>query len=150
MDARFTGQNPIVAAATRLRECRRLEEAAAGTGAGALAHPEDAEASLRRFAKLLSDGCTRVNAVFGARAGIKVVSLERPLRLRVRRGESRVALDLDEVHQLVRVTGLDLDGEYQFDPSAPVPALINLSKISTEPDYGVRLTPSLLLEQVSK
>ena len=28
MDARFTGQNPIVAAATRLRERRRLEEAA--------------------------------------------------------------------------------------------------------------------------
>ncbi len=149
MDPRFTGANPIVAAATRLRDRRRLEEAAAGAG-GALAHPEDAESSLRRFAKLLSDGCTRVNAVFGARNGIKVVSLERPLRLRVRRGESRVALDLDEIHQLVRVTGLDLDGEYQFDPSAPVPALINLSKISTEPDYGVRLTPSSLLEQVSK
>lgn len=148
MDPRFTGANPIVAAATRLRDRRRLEEAAAG--AGGLAHPEDAESSLRRFAKLLSDGCTRVNAVFGARNGIKVVSLERPLRLRVRRGESRVALDLDEIHQLVRVTGLDLDGEYQFDPSAPVPALINLSKISTEPDYGVRLTPSSLLEQVSK
>ena len=150
MDPRFTGQNPIVAAATRLRERRRLEEAGAAAAAGPLAYLEDAEASLRRFAKLLRDGCTRINAVFGARDGVKVVSFERPLRLRVRRGENRVALDLDEIHQLVQVTGLDLDGEYQFDPSAPVPALINLSKISTEPDYGARLTPSSLLERVSK
>ncbi len=45
--------------------------------------------------------------------------------------------------------GLGLDGEYQFDPGAAVPALINLSKLSTEAGYGEPLTPSRLLKTIA-
>jgi hypothetical protein len=75
--------------------------------------------------------------------------LEKPLRLRLRFGAKRISLDLDRERQLVIVTGLDLDGEYQFDTSASVPALINLSKLSTEEGYGDALTGSVLLKAIS-
>ncbi|MEO6835308.1 MAG: hypothetical protein ABI231_05305 [Candidatus Tumulicola sp.] len=150
MDPEFTGQNPIVEAATRIRARRELGSVIdAATGEVTPRRPEDAEESLRLFAEHLGMGCKRLNAILGRRSGVTFVRLERPLRLRLRFAEQRVGLELDDVHQLVRVTGLDLDGEYQFDPAAGVPALINLSKISTEQGYGERLTASSLLKAIA-
>lgn len=150
MDPEFTGENPIVAAASRIRARRELGKLIdSATGATAPPPAEDAQASLRLLGERLAIGSKRLNAVIGERNGVKLVRLERPLRLRLRFREHRVRLELDEEHQLVRVTGLDLDGEYQFDPTAEVPALINLSKISTEAGYGERLTASSLLKQLS-
>jgi predicted amidohydrolase len=45
---------------------------------------------------------------------------------------------------------LELDGEYQFDAGSEVPALINLSKLSTEAGYGVALTPTTLLKTIAQ
>jgi hypothetical protein len=146
----FTAQNPIVAAATQIRARRELgrviDEATRRPMQG---KPEDAEESLRLFAEHILAGSKRLNAILGERRGVKVVRLERPLRLRLRFREDRVSLDLDDVNQLVRVKGLGLDGDYQFDPDAELPALINLSKISTEAGYGNRLTASSLLKQIA-
>lgn len=145
----FTAQNPIVAAAERIRARRRLnEELRSEEGAPERVVADDAEASLRLLVRRLSDGVKRINLVFGERKGVKLVILQRPLRVRLRMEDRRVALDLDEPHQLVRVGGLDLDGEYQFDPAPGVPALINLSKISTEAGYGEPLTASSLLQRI--
>jgi hypothetical protein len=122
----------------------------AATGESPRRKPEDAEESLQEFARLLAMGCKRLNGILGPKNGVKLVRLERPLRLRLRFGEKRVTLDLEEVHQLVRITGEDLAGDYQFDMDSQVPALINLSKISTDADYGERLTPSSLLKRVAQ
>lgn len=150
MDPEFTGQNPIVAAASRIRARRQLGEVIdAATGEAKPRKPEDAEESLRLFGDQAATACRRLNAILGERNGVKLVRLERPLRLRLRFHDKRIALELDDVHQLVRVSGLGLDGEYQFDPNAERPALINLSKISTEEGYGERLTPSSLLKQIA-
>ena len=150
MKPEFTAINPIVAAATRIRARREIERAAETAATGVSRLPEDAEESMLLLAQHLADGCTRVNAILGARTGVKLIRLERPARIRLRFGDERVALDLDEVSQLVRVRGLDLDGEYQFDPSSGVPALINLSKISTEAGYGEPLTASSLLRRIAQ
>ena len=48
------------------------------------------------------------------------------------------------------IHGHGLDGEYQFDASSDVPALINLSKLSTEAGYGEALTGSLLLKRIAE
>jgi hypothetical protein len=147
MDPEFTARNPIVAAATKIRARREIARAIdAATEAVAPRKPEDAEESLRLLAQRLAAGSRRFNAIVGERNGVKLVVLERPLRLRLRFRDHRAGLDLDEVNQLVRVRGLDLDGDYQFDPVADVPALINLSKISTEAGYGERLSASSLLK----
>lgn len=150
LDPEFTGQNPIVAAATRIRARRELGSAIdAAAAEGSHRRAEDAEESLRLLGAALATGCKRLNAILGKATNVKLVLLERPLRLRLRFGTKRVALELDDVHQLVRVTGLELDGEYQFDPAADRPALVNLSKISTEAGYGERLTASALLKAVA-
>ena len=150
MDPEFTGQNPIVAAASRMRARRELGKVIdAATGEAVARKPEDAEESLRAFYEQLAAGCKRLNSILGERTGVKLIRLERPLRVRVRFREERASLELDDVQQLVRVSGLGLDGEYQFDPSSDIPALINLSKISTEEGYGERLTPSSLLKTIS-
>ena len=150
MKPEFTAQNPIVEAASRLRTRRDIASVIdASSGEPAPRKPEDAEESLRLFARNLLDGVKRLNSILGPNA-VRVVTLERPLRLRVRFGEKRVSLELDEVQQLVRITGIALDGEYQFDLSAPVPALINLSKISTEAGYGEALTASSLLKLIAQ
>jgi hypothetical protein len=147
-DEEFTQQNPIVAAATRIRARREIERAADGNDAGPVAF-EDAEQALTAFGERLAAGAKRLNAILGERGEMKFVKLMRPLRLRLRFADKRVSLDLDEVHQLVRVAGLDLEGEWQFDPGAQVPSLINLSKISTEAGYGEALTPSSLLKLIA-
>jgi hypothetical protein len=150
MDPEFTGQNPIVAAASRIRARRELGNVIdAATGEIAPKRPEDAEESLRLFADGLAMASKRLNSILGERNGVKLVRLERPLRLRVRFRDERISLELDDVHQLVRVSGMDLGGEYQFEPDAAVPALINLSKISTEHGYGERLTASSLLKRIA-
>jgi hypothetical protein len=150
LDPKFTAQNPIVAAASRIRARRELGKVIdAATGQATPRQPEDAEESLRLFADGAAAACKRLNAILGERNGVKLVRLERPLRVRLRFGEHRVGLELDDVHQTVRVHGLGLDGEYQFDPSAGGPALINLSKISTEEGYGERLTASSLLKRIA-
>ncbi|HEY1654313.1 MAG TPA: hypothetical protein VGF86_04280 [Candidatus Tumulicola sp.] len=150
MDPEFAGQNPIVAAALRIRARRELGRAIDDAAAEVPARrADDAEASLRLLGEDLAIGCKRLNAILGRRASVKLVRLERPLRLRLRFGEHRVALELDDVHQLVRVAGLGLDGEYQFDPAAEQPALVNLSKISTEAGYGQRLIASALLKSIA-
>jgi hypothetical protein len=148
MKPEFTVRNPIVEAATRIRARRQIEAAIDADSGAPHRVPDDAETALRLFAKRLQEGCMRLNAIVGPNRA-RVVVLERPLRLRVRFGEKRVALDLDDVHQLVRVAGLDLDGEFQFDPGAAVPSLVNLSKISTESGYGEAVTPSSLLKRIA-
>jgi len=150
MKPEFTAMNPIVAAATKIRAQREIERAAADSQGAPPRRPEDAEESLRAFFDYLTVGAKRVNAVLGERTGVKVIRLERPLRLRLRFGELRVTLDLDDIEQLVRMRGLDLDGDYQFDLSSDVPALIDVSKLSTEPGYGEAITPSSLLRRIAK
>ena len=148
-DESFTGQNPIVAAATRIRARREIDRAVDAIGDRAVPF-EDAESAFAAFGAQLAAGAKRLNAIVGERTGVKFIRIERPARLRLRFGEKRVSLDLDEVHQLVRISGLGLDGEWQFNPDAAVPSLINLSKISTEAGYGDALTPSSLLREIAK
>lgn len=150
MDPEFTAQNPIVAAAMRIRARRDLGSIIDSTpGEAGERKAEDADESLQLFARRLADGCARLNSILGAR-GVKLIRLERPLRLRLRFGDKRVTIDLDEVHQLVRITGAGLDGDYQFDLDAPVPSLINLSMMPTEKGYGQHLTASSLLKHLAQ
>lgn len=148
-DEEFTAQNPIVAAATRLRARKEIERAVDADSQQPVAY-EDAESAFAAFGKQLQMGSKRLNSILGERNGVKFIRLEKPLRLRLRFGEKRVSLNLDEVHQLVRVEGLGLDGEWQFEPEKPVPSLVNLSKLSTEAGYGEALTPSSLLKLISQ
>jgi len=149
MKPEFTAQNPIVAAAEKIR-ARRIVEAAADGGGEARRDFDDAESGLRAFAKSTADGIVRINAIIGERDGIRLVSLEKPLRLRIRFKDKRIALDLDEMHQLVKVAGQGFDGEYQFVPNADVPALINVSIVSTEAGYGDAVTASSLLKSIAQ
>jgi hypothetical protein len=148
-DEEFTHQNPIVAAAMRIRARKEIEHAVGSDPQQPVAY-DDAESAFAAFGQQLQLGTKRLNSILGERTGVKFVRLERPLRLRLRFGEKRVSLDLDEVHQLVRIQGLELDGEWQFDPDAQTPSLINLSKISTEEGYGEALTPSSLLKRIAQ
>ena len=147
-DEAFTSQNPIVAAATRLRAKRDMNAAIDSATPARPGTFEDAEDSLDALAANLRVGAKRLNSILG-KEGVTYVRLERPLRVRLRFGEKRLSLDLDEVQQLVKVRGLGLDGEYQFAPEATVPALINVSKISTEEGYGEALTASSLLKIIA-
>jgi hypothetical protein len=155
MDPGEENPNPIVALAQRLRARKDLSAAidsAATAGASAEAGSSDAagaEGALEAFAAALKLAVRRLNSILG-KPGVTFVRLERPLRVRLRFGQKRVGLDLDAERQLVLVRGLGLDGEYQFDSSASVPALINLSKLSTEEGYGEALTPSRLLKTIAQ
>ena len=145
----FTKQNPIVAAAERIRARREIERVLNDAAAGA-APFDDADSAFAAFGDLLQSGCKRLNSILGERHGVKFVRLLKPPRLRLRFAEKRVSLDLDEVHQLVRISGLSLDGEWQFSPGDAVPSLINLSMVSTEEGYGEALTPSSLLKTIAQ
>jgi hypothetical protein len=143
--------NPIVAMAMRIRARKDVDaavDAAIPQDAGSAPVNEDVIASLEAFTVALRTGTTRLNTVLG-KPGVTFVRLEHPLRVRLRFGDKRVSLDIDNGRQLVIVRGLGLDGEYQFDPGADVPALINLSKLSTEQGYGEALTPSRLLKTIA-
>ena len=61
-----------------------------------------------------------------------------------------MTLDLDASRELVVVRGEGLDGEYQFDPGAAAPSLINLSHLSTEAGYGEPLTASGILKTIAR
>jgi hypothetical protein len=142
-------QNPIVAMASRIRARRDLGAAIdSATAEGAQPAAGDDESRFAALADVLATGTKRLNSILG-KNGVTFVRLEKPLRLRLRFGAKRISLDLDRERQLVVVTGLGLDGEYQFDTSAGVPALINLSKLSTEEGYGDALTGSVLLKTIS-
>jgi hypothetical protein len=144
-------QNPIVALATRIRARRDLgaaiDSAAAEVPAAAPAG-DDADARFAALADVLATATRRLNSILG-KNGVTYVRLEKPLRLRLRFRDKRISLDLDRAQQLVVVTGCGLDGSYQFDTAAAAPALINLSKLSTEAGYGEALTGSLLLKTIA-
>ena len=151
-------QNPIVALANRLRAQREVEAAVdAATSGERTVDRSSAEGALRAFAEDLQMGCKRLSSILGPRA-IRFVRLESPLRVRLRfRGregqdapEQRVSFDLDPSRELVVVSGIGLDGEYQFDSGAGVPSLINLSKLSTEEGYGEAITPSSVLKRLAQ
>lgn len=141
--------NPIVSAAMRIRARRDLSGAIDSAVPDGRVPFEDAEEALGAFAAQLQTGVRRINSILG-KDGVKFVRLTNPLRIRLRFGELRVSLDLDDMHQLVRIAGAGLDGEYQFDPGAPVPSLINLSKISTETGYGDALTANGVLKAATQ
>jgi hypothetical protein len=147
--------NPIVAMAMRIRARKEIESALDSlpsrasasavepNGAGEAGTGGATEADAARIAT------KRLNSILG-KNGVTFVRLERPLRLRVRFGEKRISLDLDAARQLVIVRGEGLEGEYQFDPGAPAPALINLSQLSTEAGYGEALTASGVLKTLAR
>jgi hypothetical protein len=143
-------QNPIVAMAMKIRARRELGAAIdSATPDAPASDAGDADASFAALADALSIGTKRLNSILG-KAGVTFVRLEKPLRVRLRFAGRRVALDLDRERQLVVVSGLDLDGEYQFDPSAVGPALVNLSKLSTDAGYGEALTAATLLKAIAE
>lgn len=150
MKPEFTAQNPIVAAAERIRARRELGKVIDTEGKPSAFDDADAETSLRALADSISAGAVRLNAILGEGKGVKIVRIERPLRIRLRLGETRLALRLDDVNQLVRINGLDLDGDYQFVPGSDVPALINVSIVSTEAGYGDALTAASLLKRLAQ
>jgi hypothetical protein len=142
-------QNPIVEMAMKLRARRDLGAAIdSATQNAPASNAADADASFAALADGLSIGTKRLNSILG-RAGVTFVRLEKPLRLRLRFAGRRVALDLDRERQLVVVSGLDLDGEYQFDTSSELPALVNLSKLSTEAGYGEALTAATFIKAIA-
>lgn len=142
--------NPIVAMAMRIRARKDVGGAIdSATPAGAPPPGADAAASLETFAQALAVGARRLNSILGKNA-LTFVRLERPMRVRLRFKEKRVALDLDEGRQLVLIHGLELDGEYQFDASSATQGLINLSILSTDPGYGDSLTPNVLLKRIAQ
>jgi hypothetical protein len=135
--------------ATRIRARRDLGAAIDSATAGdPLPVMQDDESRFAALADVLAIGTKRLNSILG-KNGVTFVRLEKPLRLRLRFGTKRISLDLDRVHQLVSITGEGLDGEYQFDTAADVPALINTSKLSTDEGYGDALTGSALLKTIS-
>jgi hypothetical protein len=145
-----SAQNPIVAMAMKLRARRDLGAAIdSATGNAALSPAGDAESAFAALADALAIGSKRLNSILG-KNGVTFVRLENPLRLRLRFSGRRIALDLDRDRQLVRISGAELDGEYQFDPGAAAPALINLSKLSTEAGYGDALTAGTLLKVIAQ
>jgi hypothetical protein len=144
-------QNPIVAMAMKIRARRDLGAAidSATQDAAPATDANDADASFAALADILAVGSKRLNSILG-KNGVTFIRIEKPLRIRLRFREKRVALDLDREQQLVVVRGLDLDGEYQFDTSASVPSLINLSKLSTEAGYGQGLTGTEILKLLAQ
>ncbi len=142
--------NPIVAMAMKIRARKDIGAAIdSGTPSGAREADADTAAALATFANALSVGVRRLNSILG-KDGVTFVRLEKPLRVRLRFRDKRVSMDVDEPRQLVVVRGLGLEGDYQFDSGSLEPALINLSKLSTDAGYGEPLTPSQLLKIVAQ
>ena len=143
-------QNPIVAMAQRIRARRDLGAAIdSATGTVHSGPAADAAGRFAALADVLAIGAKRLGAILGRRSGVTFVRLEKPLRLRLRFREKRVALDLDEPRQLVVISGAGLDGEYQFVDD-DTPALVNLSKLSTEAGYREPVTGSAILKALTE
>jgi hypothetical protein len=152
MDPRDIGENPnpIVAMAMRIRARKDIEAAIdSATPSGAVTPGGDTATSLEAFGAALAVGAKRLNAVLGKNA-MTYVRLEKPLRIRLRFKDKRIALDLDERQALVIVRGLGLDGEHQFDTAVDNPGLINLSLLSTDAGYGDVLRPSDVLKAIAQ
>jgi hypothetical protein len=142
-------QNPIVAMAQKLRARRDLGAAIDSATAGtASPRGDDAASRFAALAEVLAIGVKRLNSILGKRTGVTFVRLDDPPRLRLRFRERRIALDLDAARQLVLVSGEGLEGEYQF-LDADLPALMNLSKFSTDAGYRDALTGSELLKTIA-
>ncbi|MBD5654918.1 MAG: hypothetical protein IAI50_07020 [Candidatus Eremiobacteraeota bacterium] len=142
--------NPIVAMAMRIRARKDVDTAIdSATPSDVKPAGDGAAAALEAFGSALATGARRLNSILG-RNGMTFVRLEKPLRIRLRFSDKRASLDLDDARQLVIVRGLGLEGEYQFDAGSDVPALINLSKLSTDAGYGDALTPAALLKAISQ
>ena len=145
-------QNPIVAMATKLRARRDLG-AAIDSAVGDAPAPRGDDAADRFIAlgDVLATGARRLGSILGssARDGITVVRMPNPPRIRVRFRTKRIALDLDAGRQLVLISGDGLEGEYQFVADAGVPALVNLSKLSTDEGYREPLTGSAILKRIA-
>ena len=149
MDDSEHDQNPIVAMAQRLRARRDLGAAIdSATANPAPGRGDDAGARFEALAAILETGAKRLNSILGRRNGVTIVRLRAPERLRLRFRDKRIALDLDEPRQLVVIAGEGFDGEYQFLESE-VPALMNLSKFSTDAGYRDALTGSELLKTIA-
>ncbi|MDB5040380.1 MAG: hypothetical protein JWN27_1106 [Candidatus Eremiobacteraeota bacterium] len=143
-------QNPIVAMAQKIRARRDLGAAIdSATGNVAVPRGDDAASRFAALGDVLATGVKRLNSILGSRTGVTIVRLENPLRLRLRFREKRIALDLDTERQLVIVTGAGLEGEYQFLDD-DTPALMNLSKFSTDAGYRDPLTGSHLLKTIAE
>jgi len=143
-------ENPIVAMAQRLRARRDLGAAIdSATGDAPVPRGDDADTRFAALTAALATGTKRLNAILGARNGVTYVRLESPPRVRLRFRDKRIALDLDAERQLVVIAGAGLDGEYQFVDAA-VPALMNLSKFSTDAGYRDAVTASELLKTVAE
>jgi hypothetical protein len=143
-------QNPIVAMAQKLRARRDLGAAIdSATELTPAVRGDDAESRFAALADVLATGTKRLNSILGNRNGVTFVKLEGPPRLRLRFRKKRIALDLDAARQLVLINGTGLDGEYQFIESE-VPALMNLSKFSTDAGYRDALTGSQLLKTIAE
>ncbi len=142
--------NPIVAMAMKIRAKKDLE-AAIDSGTPPVERPagDDAATALEAFGAALAVGARRLNSILKTNA-MRYVRLERPLRVRLRYAENRIAFDLDATRALVLVRGCDLDGEYQFDTGALTPSLINLSMLSTDAGYGDALTPNVVLKTIAR
>ena len=149
MPEETSNSNPIVALAAKIRARRDIESIIDASPTPKPPDASDVLAGLQAFGEALGVGCKRLNAILG-KNGVTFVRLERPLRLRLRFRDKRVSLDADQARQLVVVKGLELDGDYQFDTSAQAPALINLSKLSTEAGYGQAVTASSLLKLIAQ
>jgi hypothetical protein len=144
------GQNPIVAMALKIRARRELGAAIeSATGNVELPRGDDAASRFAALAEVISVGTKRLNSILGKRSGVTFVRLDNPPRMRLRFREKRIALDLDAGRQLVLVTGEGLDGEYQFI-DGETPALMNLSKFSTDAGYRDAMTGSILLKTISQ
>jgi hypothetical protein len=142
--------NPIVAMATKLRARRDLGAAIdSATQNAPVPASSNADGSFAGLADALAIASKRLNSILG-KNGVTFIRLEKPLRVRLRFNGRRLALDLDRERQLVVISGLDLAGEYQFDLSAGGPALINLSKLSTDPGYGQAVTAATLLKALAQ
>ncbi len=142
--------NPIVAMAMKIRAKKDLEQAIdSGTPPARRPAADDAGAALEAFGAALAVGARRLNSILKTNA-MRYVRLDKPLRVRLRYAENRIAFDLDAMRALVVVRGCDLDGDYQFDTGASTPTLINLSKLSTDAGYGDPLTPNVVLKTIAR
>ncbi len=128
--------------AEKIRARRELGAAIESATIGiAPASANDAASRFVALGDVLAIGTKRLNAILGRRTGVTLVRLDGPPRLRLRFRELRIALDLDTARQLVLVRGGGLDSE--------TPALMNLSKFSTDAGYRDALTGSELLKTIA-
>ena len=85
--------NPIVAMAMKLRARKDLDIVIDSASPREALADSSAEGTLRAFGEEIALGAKRLNSILG-KNGVRFVRLERPLRLRLRFQDKRIALDL--------------------------------------------------------